>query len=133
MKLGRGIEFASDFGGNVILSEERMDLEVCGIEDGYVFFEDTYINTHDDLYIDMEDGNTTVTLEHEGYETVIEFEIVSSVPSGMADFRFNNLKPEEWYRLKLDGTIASTESGNAHGQTSANGRLVFRNIIIPNE
>lgn len=133
MKISKGVTFVCGNGGDITLSTDREDMEVCGIENGYVFFEDVYINSHNDMLIDMEDGNTVTTIEDGDGNTVVEFGLTSEVPSGKATFQFAKLASNEWYRLKFNDELANTESGNAHGKSSSNGILIFEDVIIENE
>lgn len=133
MEVGKGIEFVSGNGGTVVLSSKRTEMDSCGIENGFVFFEDTHINSKNKLYIDMESGNTETVLEHDSGETIIKFGLTSAVPSGISDFKFEGLQDNTWYRLKFNGELGETRSGTAHGKTSSKGELLFRNVIVPNE
>lgn len=131
MKLGEGIKFIGDGGGIVTLSENATEIGICGLEDGYVFFDDIYLNPEDDMTVDVSTGETTITVEDSTEDTVVRFGMNSTIPSGLCDFRFEGLEPNNWFRLKFNGNIGKTRTGDAHKKSNDNGLLVLQNVLIP--
>lgn len=97
----------------------------------YAYFDDVYLNSKHDMTLDVSSNMTKVELSNNTGETVSAFSIVSLVPSGRCDVRFENLSPSRWYRLKLNGKLAEAGSGRAHTLSKNTGEVNFDSVIIP--
>lgn len=131
MRISNGVTYSTSNGGVLRILSDTTSLESTGVAGGWAFFDNVYIDPYNPMIIDVE-SRTKVSLETEEGEGVLSFSITSSVPNGEADFKFNDLEGESWYRLTIDGVLASTISGRAHGKTTETGKVKFNGVTIGN-
>lgn len=128
MKISNSVTYSSSNNGQLRIKEDTTDLENTGVDNGYGFFDDIYINPYVDVIISV-NGQQTIALENEE-DVVIEFSLTSSVVNGKADFRFQNLEPKSFYRLYIDSSVPSTENGIAYGKSKSNGTIEFKGVKL---
>lgn len=130
--LGSGVDFVCSNGGTVTMVGTARRLFAFGIDNGYAYYDDLYVNAHDDVTLNVGTGyDVRGTVEHAAGETIMAFNLTSRTPGGRADIRLVGLSPHEWYRLRFDGIIAKTPAGTAHATADANGVLEFAETEIP--
>lgn len=132
--LGSGVEFETIGGGTITMIGRADHLRKTGVtSNGWAFYDDLYLNVHNDFSLNISDRQTAGMLRHITGDVIIQFHLTSRVPNGTADIEVRGLAPEEWYRLEFNTVLAKTDGGRAHGQASVNGELVFYGVHIPNE
>ncbi len=130
--LGTGSVFKCGNGGN-IKTIDNSDLSVFGIENGWVYWNDLYLNSYNDMTLDVSDSyNINGTVEHITGDPVFNFGLTASRPNGKTDVRISGLKPNAPYRLLFDGVLAKCSTGRAHTKTNDSGILRLNEVVIPN-
>lgn len=113
---------------------DATDLNEFGIENGWAYYNDFYINAYSDMTFDISESyNVTGTVRHLTGDSIMSFSLSSRSPNGTADVRIEGLSGEAWYRLQFSGSLANTPSGQSHGETTKNGVIQFMEVSIPNE
>lgn len=133
ISLGVGVEFECSNGGIVQMVGKTDDLNECGIEDGWAFYGDLYINPYSDVTLDITGGyGVEGSVKHMTGDPIITFNLSGRSPNTKTDIRAENLKPESWYRLQFSGNLVETAGGMSHGQTDNRGVIQYMEANIPN-
>lgn len=133
-ELESGVVFETGSGGTLLMLGDAHQLSEFGVNDGFAFYEDFFIDAAVDMTLDISEGyDVTGSLQHVTGDPVMTFALISTAPNGTADIRFTGLKSEAWYRLQFDGVLAQCDGGRAHGQSSSDGIIQFNSVVIPNE
>lgn len=133
MKIERGFPYKCDNGGTVTIITNTENVKQTGVDTGYAFWGDIYVNAKNNMSLDVSSHDTQATLEYGDGETVISFNLTSRVPSGIADIKFRNLKPNSYYRLLFNERIVDAQSGKTHDITNDDGTLSFKEVTVPDE
>jgi len=134
MNLGANVAFDCSNGGTVTMVGKATSLTRVGVEDGWSYYDDLYLNATADLSLDISGSHfveSSVTTRSGA--TVLLFGIKSRQPNGTADIGVTGLVPGEWYRLQFDGEIAQSGGGQAHARATPAGELQFNNAVIPHD
>lgn len=133
IEIGANIDYECSNGGIItIYVPSDVDVQTGMTADGYAYYDDLYINAHDDMTLNLAHHNVSASVQHLTGEKIIEFDITSRVPNGRADIMAKNLKPDAWYRLTFESVLATTDGGFAHGNAGANGEIGWIGVRIPN-
>lgn len=130
LTVGPNVTYSCADGGTLTTLGEAGDLLNTGIQGGWAYYDDIYVNTPNDMTMNVSNHTTRAVLSSVVGEMVLSFYLSSSVPNGKADIRFENLLEGEYYRLVFDGEIAQTAGGRAHGMTTPDGELLFTGVEI---
>ena len=137
MKIDSGINFKCGKGGTIRMITSGEDIYQIGVDQGYAFWGDVYVNSTNNMSMDLSTSETTARLEYEDETTVLEFKLVSRVPQGKADIEFRNLNPDAWYRLLFNGNLVEMFNGKTISKSvnsaDGNGVVRFREVTVPDE
>lgn len=137
MIINTGIKYNCNNGGSIRLIENSDEIQATGVDNGFAFFNDVYINAYNKLSVNV-NGDMNAELQYEGGETVIKFNIRSRVNGGKADIQFKNLAEDKWYRLLFNGELAKMDNSSTHMKSNfkksdEKGTITFNGVMIPDE
>lgn len=126
------VKFEGSNGGEISIIGLTKDVHRAGVEDGWVVFDDLYLNPEVDMTLNVSDYyDITGSVKHLTGDAIITFNLTSQSPNGKADVRVRNLKPREWYRLQFDSILAATGGGHAHAESGQGGEIEFTEVEVP--